>query len=212
VSIRIFRTRVLPRLIAWAVGLLTLSWRVQRRDGHLLYDALDEGPVVVAFFHEDQLPLVALHRGLGFAGMASMSVDGELLARVIKQLGYQVVRGSSSRGGVRAGLSATRGLIDGGASIAVAVDGPRGPRREVQPGAVALAAMSGRPLVHLTVQARPAWRARSWDRFLLPLPFARVQVQYGLEPSPASGKLARVEATASLARHMRAVAADDGEG
>ncbi len=204
------RARLLPWLIACATRALAASWRVRRRDAALLYDALERGPVIAAFHHEDQLPLVALHRGLGFAGMASMSEDGALLAGVIQRLGYGVVRGSSSRGGARAGLQALRGLLAGGSSIALAVDGPRGPRREPQPGAAAQAAMSGRPLVHLAVRARPAWRARSWDRFLLPLPFASVEVRYGALETPPSGRGARERCTAELRHRLRALA--DGEG
>jgi lysophospholipid acyltransferase (LPLAT)-like uncharacterized protein len=212
VSSRILRTHLLPRLIAWAVRLLAWTWRVERRDARLLHEALARGPVVAALFHEDQLPLVALHRGLGIAGMASMSADGELLAAVVGRLGYPTVRGSSSRGGVSAGLGALRELLRGGASIAVAVDGPRGPRRQVQPGVVALSAMSTRPIVLFAVRARPAWRARSWDRFLLPLPFARVQLRYDALPSPPPGRQERARAAAALELRMRALAADDGEG
>ncbi len=178
---------------------------MRRIDQERLYGALADGPVIASFFHEDQLPLVALHRGLGFSGMASLSADGAILAGIIRNLGYGVVRGSSSDGGVRAALGALRELLSGGMSIAVAVDGPRGPRRVVQPGAAALASMSQRPLVLLAVHAKPAWRARSWDRFLLPLPFAKVEVRYGSLPAPAAGRDARARATEELELRMVAL-------
>lgn len=204
------RTRLLPRLLAWAVRMLAATWRVSCADPGVLHRTLEQGPVVAAFFHEHQLPLVALHRGLGFSGMASRSADGELLAGVIAHLGYGVVRGSTSRGGVRAALSALRTTLAEGGSIALAVDGPRGPRRAVQPGAAALASWSGRPLVILSVVARPAWRASSWDRFLLPLPFARVELRYDLLEPPAAGRSARALATELLQSRMLALTAGDG--
>ncbi len=200
---------MLPWLIAWLVRALAMSWRVHRVDGHLLRDALDRGPVVVAFFHEDQLPLVALHRGLGLTGMASASRDGALLAGVITRLGYGVVRGSSSRGGVRAALRSIKGALADGGGLAIAVDGPRGPRRRAQPGAVTLAAMAACPMVLLSARAEPAWRAASWDRFLLPLPFARVELRHAALPAPPAGRGAREELTAELEARLRALAGED---
>jgi lysophospholipid acyltransferase (LPLAT)-like uncharacterized protein len=209
-----FRERFLPSLTALAVRGLAATWRVRRVRGELLRESLASGPVIAAFFHEDQLPLVALHRGLGFAGMASRSADGALLAGVIARLGYGVVRGSSSRGAVAGALGALRDALGQGRSIAIAVDGPRGPRRSVQPGAAALAAMSARPLLLLAVSARPSWRASSWDRFLLPLPFARVELRYDLLPPPPPGRVARARATAELAERMESLARveDSGDG
>jgi len=172
----------------------------------LLDVALAEGPLVAAFFHEDQLPLVALHRHMRMVGMASLSRDGQLLSDVVQRLGYRVIRGSTSRGTLRVGRAALRALQQEGASLALAVDGPRGPRRKVQEGAVAFAAMAGRPLVFLAVHAAPAWRARSWDRFLVPLPFARVELRYGLLPAPATGRAARKQLTQRLEARMKALA------
>ena len=203
------RTRRLARLIAWAVRLLAATWRVRRFGGRSLHGSLARGPVVAAFFHEDMLPMVALHRGLGFSGMASKSEDGELLAGVISSLGYGTVRGSSSHGGVNAALSALRSTLASGASIAIAVDGPRGPRQVVQPGAAALSALSGRPILLLRAHARPAWRAKSWDRFLLPLPFAKVELRYATLDAPPPGRVARAEATRGIHSELRALAGDE---
>jgi lysophospholipid acyltransferase (LPLAT)-like uncharacterized protein len=205
-----FRERILPSLLAWAVRALSATWRVRRVRGELLHDSLESGPIIAAFFHEDQLPMVALHRGLGFSGLASRSADGALLAGVIARLGYGVVRGSSSKGAVAGALAALRRALGEGHSVGIAVDGPRGPRRVAQPGAAALAALSGRPLLLLTAHAQPAWRASSWDRFLLPLPFARVELRYDRFPAPPGGREARARATAELELRMRALAGEDG--
>ena len=148
-------------------------------------------PVVYAFWHGQQLMMVPTHRGRGIVGLASLSRDGSLLARVIELFGYSVVRGSSSRGGNRA-LKACLEAMAAGLSPGVAVDGPRGPRGEPHAGAVVMAARSGRPIVY--VVGRCAWKIRlkSWDRFEIPGPFARVDLVYG-ELSPPGGSRQDIE-------------------
>jgi lysophospholipid acyltransferase (LPLAT)-like uncharacterized protein len=95
--------------------------------------------------------------------LASPSRDGEIAARYVARFGLTVVRGSSSRGG----------------DVALVPDGPRGPREQLQGGVVTLAALTGAPVVPLAVSARPARRLHSWDRFLVPLPFARCVLAFG---------------------------------
>jgi len=202
----IIRGTLLPWALEVSIALLAATWRIQRCHGQLLRQAQAEGSIVVAFFHGDQLPLVALHRGEDLVGMASRSADGELLARVIQRFGYGAVRGSSSRGGVAAGLRAIKGVLEEGRSLALAVDGPRGPRRVPQRGAVSIAAMSGRPVVFAVVRARPAWRAGSWDSFVVPWPFARVEVRYGRMDISGRGKQAAQRNAEELGRRMRALA------
>jgi lysophospholipid acyltransferase (LPLAT)-like uncharacterized protein len=110
--------------------------------------------------------------------LASRSRDGEIAARYVARFGLTVVRGSSSRGGgvaLRALVAALRRGVD----VALVPDGPRGPREQLQGGVVTLAALTGAPVVPLAVSARPARRLRSWDRFLVPLPFARCVLAFG---------------------------------
>jgi lysophospholipid acyltransferase (LPLAT)-like uncharacterized protein len=110
--------------------------------------------------------------------LASRSRDGEVVTRYVGCFGLPVVRGSSSRGGGVA-WRALAAAIRGGADVAIVPDGPRGPREQLQPGVVALAALTGAPVVPLAVGASPARRVRSWDRFLVPLPFARCVLAFG---------------------------------
>lgn len=197
--------RLLGWALVWGVRLLAATWRVRCRDLGVLHGALGAGAVIAALFHEDQLPLIALHRGLGFEALTSLSADGALLAEVMARLGYGVLRGSTSRGGRAAALAAVRRL-HAGASVALAVDGPRGPRRQAQPGVLTLASVSGRPIVIFAVQARPALRLRSWDRFLVPLPFARVEVRYAACGPVPAGRAGRAEALRFLTERMRSLA------
>ncbi len=169
-------------LVARALRLLGATWRV-RVVGH---DPLDDGrPVVGALWHES-LFLAAHHfRDRGIVVMVSRSRDGDWIEAVLSRLGFAPsARGSSSRGGA----SALRSQVDavrGGAHGALLCDGPRGPAREAKAGAVALASAAGAPLVPVTLSARPAWRFSSWDRTVLPCPFARVVVSWGeLIPVP----------------------------
>jgi lysophospholipid acyltransferase (LPLAT)-like uncharacterized protein len=110
--------------------------------------------------------------------LASRSRDGELVARYVERFGQRVVRGSSSHGGATAARALTR-TLEGGDDVVIVPDGPRGPARTMAPGVAALAAMTGVPIVPLGIGARPAVTLRSWDRFQIPLPFARVVMVFG---------------------------------
>ena len=173
-----FTSRALGWLCALAVRALAWTWRVEREPWPVV------GPSVVAFWHSELVPMVALHRGrartggAALVGMASRSADGEIVAAALRALGYGVVRGSSSRGGVGA-LRASLGALAEGGSPALAVDGPRGPAGVAQAGAAALARRAGVPLVYGRADAK-GWRAGSWDRTLVPWPFARVRLTYGV--------------------------------
>lgn len=135
-------------------------------------------PAIWVMWHAHFLPLLWLHRDEGTTLLISRHQDGERFARVASRLGYRTLRGSSTRGGAAALLGLIRSLQDG-AQVAIAADGPRGPRERAKPGAVAAALSTGAPIVPVAVSASPAWRLRSWDGFLLPAPWARVRVAYG---------------------------------
>ncbi len=168
-------------MLAWVaarlVRVLAWTWRVERPPWPVA------GPCVVAIWHGEQLPLIALHRGLGLVALASLSADGDRIAAVLNALGYRCIRGSTSRGGLQALRAAARVVRDGG-RVVFTVDGPRGPGGHVQPGAGAIARHTRAPLVWASVEAA-GWRAASWDRFLVPWPFARVRVTYRVESPEA---------------------------
>ncbi|MGH7457606.1 MAG: lysophospholipid acyltransferase family protein [Longimicrobiaceae bacterium] len=136
-------------------------------------------PFISVLWHGRMLPVMFRHRGEGMVGLASRNRDGEQVARLMESWGYGAERGSSSRGGA----AAVRGLLrhlEGGRSVAVTPDGPRGPREVLKPGVVALARASGAPMLPVAAGASKAWWLGKWDRFLVPKPFARVRVAYGL--------------------------------
>ena len=134
--------------------------------------------MIFTLWHGQLLPLLYHHRGQGAVILISEHADGEIIARIAISLGYRTVRGSTSRGAARALIGLSRALTDGH-DLAITPDGPRGPAGSFAPGAVIVAQRTGAPMVPVAVSANRGWRLRSWDRFLVPKPFARVHVAYG---------------------------------
>jgi len=132
------------------------------------------GPVVFAFWHCAMLVCAHRFRNKGIAILISPSFDGELIARTVARLGFLPVRGSSSRGGA-AGLRGMAEAYRRGHRTAITADGPRGPARIAKPGPGQLAELTGAPWIGC-YHAEPsrAWRLNSWDRFIIPKPFATV--------------------------------------
>jgi len=124
------------------------------------------------------------HGARAVSVLASRSRDGGLIADYAGRFGLEVVRGSSSRGGAGA-LRALVTAVRAGRDVALAPDGPRGPRGQLGSGIVALAAITGAPVVPLGFAARPAWRLATWDEFQIPSPFARAALVFGAMTSIA---------------------------
>jgi hypothetical protein len=135
--------------------------------------------VIYAFWHGRQFLLFHSHRNTGIVIPASESRDGEIQARILKYFGFDVVRGSSKRKGDRALL----GLVDAlrkGKSLALAVDGPRGPIYEAKQGVTYMAGKLNKPIVPVITSAERFWLLEKiWDRYLLPKPFTRGVIMYG---------------------------------
>ena len=112
------------------------------------------------------------------AALISASRDGELLADAIKRFDYDVVRGSSSRLGASAILQLTD-VLASGHDVVITPDGPRGPAYELGPGIILLAQKSGAAVVPVNMEYSSCWRIKSWDRFIVPRPFAKVLVIIG---------------------------------
>jgi lysophospholipid acyltransferase (LPLAT)-like uncharacterized protein len=185
------------RRIAWNVRLggavlrmLASTWRVREVNRAPSQKLRDAGrPVVFTLWHGEMLPLLWHHRREGITVLISEHGDGEIIARVAESLGFRTVRGSTSRGAVRALLGMCR-VVDGGGSLAFTPDGPRGPAHSFAPGALIVAHRSKAPVVTLGVAASRSWRLGSWDRFMIPKPFARITIAYG-DPLPVESATPR---------------------
>ena len=179
-------TALAPRLAAVVVRLLGATLRLQTRGLEAMLPLwAARRPVIYAVWHGRILMLPWLnsrlrrsHGARAARVLASRSRDGEMVARFSAAFGLEAVRGSSSRGGAVA-LRALAAAVRAGQDVVVVPDGPRGPSNALQPGVVALAAMTSAPVVPLGFAAQPARRLRSWDRFVVPLPFARCAAVFG---------------------------------
>lgn len=177
-----WRQRAIVFFATWLIRALFSTCRV-RVIGQEWYDSFmaNKTSTVGATWHRGALFLIWYWRKLNPMILTSRSRDGELVAGYARRLGAQVARGSSSRGG-RDGLRAMARFFKqpGPRHASTVVDGPRGPRFEAKPGMVALAKMTGVPLVPVMMSAWPAITLKkTWDRTLIPLPFSRVTVVYG---------------------------------
>ena len=155
----------------------TYRWRV---DGLRHYDAIvaSGSQPILAFWHGRILPATYFFRNRRIVVMISLNFDGEWIGRTIERFGYGVARGSTSRGGARA-LVQMRRELSVGKPVGFALDGPRGPARVAQPGAVFLAGATGCPILPFHFEADRFWSAGRWDRTQVPKPFARVGLAVG---------------------------------
>lgn len=155
-------------------------------------------PVVFVFWHGELLPLLYFHRNRAIVTLVSDHRDGEYVARVLTRSGFDTVRGSATRGGVK-GLKGLVRAAKAGHDLAITPDGPQGPAGDFKPAALAAAQLTGLPVVPVAARADRAWRLGSWDRLQIPKPFTTVRIAYGAPldiPRDASGgtlaELARV--------------------
>lgn len=166
------------RLAFVLIRMLGATWRVrQHNDAPWRALRARKAPYVLALWHHDVLSMIWAHRNQQIAVLVSEHGDGEIIARVIEWLGNNTVRGSSTRGGTRALIGIIRAL-ERGASAAITPDGPRGPRHIWQPGVLTAARRANAPIVCVGIAVSRAWRFNSWDRFVLPKPFARITIAY----------------------------------
>jgi lysophospholipid acyltransferase (LPLAT)-like uncharacterized protein len=170
----------------------TYHWRAEGLEHYDAIVASGRQPVM-AFWHGRILPATLFFRNRGIVVMISRNFDGEWIARIIRNFGYGTARGSTSRGGVRALVELRRTLAEG-KPAGFALDGPRGPARVAQPGAVFLAGATGHPILPFHLEASTYWTAGRWDQTQVPKPFARVALVVGAPIAVAGTDDAVVEA------------------
>jgi lysophospholipid acyltransferase (LPLAT)-like uncharacterized protein len=155
----------------------TYHWR--ERGGDVLDRVRADGrPPIFAFWHGRILSATLYFRDRGIIVITSENFDGEWIARIIRRFGYGTARGSTSRGGARA-LVQLRRDMKRGSPAAFTVDGPRGPARVAQPGAVWLASATGNPIVPFHIEAASSWTVKSWDRHQVPKPGSEIAIAIG---------------------------------
>lgn len=161
------------------IDLLFFSARIETIGYEDVKDIMTSNRFISAFWHS-RILLVAhqfkIYRG---TALVSRSEDGEIIARILEKLGQQTIRGSTTRGGMRALVTMIRHIKETGRPVAVVPDGPQGPRFKVQPGVIIMAQKTGLPIITVTYSAHRMKVFNSWDKFLLPYPFTRCRMVYG---------------------------------
>ena len=170
------RERILLWLITWTATIAiriigpTIRFSASWEEGSA--GRIDTRPIIYSFWHNCIIPSLYLFRDLRIAVMTSESFDGEYIARIMHKFGFARVRGSSSRGAVRA-LLGMRREIEQGWTVAFTIDGPRGPRYVAKPGPVLLARTTGVPMSVFHIALDRAWILKTWDGLMIPKPFTR---------------------------------------
>jgi len=155
----------------------TYQWRAAGEEHYARVVAGGRQPIL-ALWHGRILSATLYFRDRQIVAMTSENFDGEWVARLMRRFGYRAVRGSTSRGGARA-LAQLRREMAAGFPAAFTVDGPRGPARVAQPGAVWLASATGNPIVPFHIEASTFWTAKSWDAHQVPRPGSMLAVAIG---------------------------------
>lgn len=177
-----WRARVLIVLGFWLYRLWARTLRLKVEDPNGVGALVRQQPVIFAIWHNRLLMLPRVFDPTfptrQSYGLISASRDGDLIARFIERSGYGTIRGSSSRKGV----VALRQLVDtlaADGNVLVTPDGPRGPIYQTSQGLVFLAQKSGAPVVPIHMEYSSCWRLKSWDRFVVPRPFATLRAIFG---------------------------------
>ena len=163
-----------PSLIKLLMG--TLRIKEYNKD-NFLPTRESYGKVIYTFWHNRMLIPAYTHRYQNVHVLISQHRDGEYIARVIKELGFGTIRGSSRRGGVKALKEAV--AISKKYDIAITPDGPTGPKEIVKEGTLYLALKTGKPIIPGVFLIKSKWMLHSWDNFMIPKPFSPVKMIYG---------------------------------
>ena len=175
---------VIPPCASSALKVLLSTTSKDTRNSHHWDRLVDsEKPFLIAIFHETITLAACYFENSGFHTLTSYSFDGELAARLVGRFGIKALRGSSSRGGMKA-ISQLSQATATSQGVGWTVDGPRGPRRCVKSGVALVAAKIGAPIIPVAFASTKRWRLNSWDRFMVPKPFATLVCAYAEPVSP----------------------------
>lgn len=189
--------QVVPRIAAWLmIGLYRLLRIVHVNRGSPGSCWAKGERIIFAFWHGRLLMMPFAYPGKPLATLISQHRDGEYISRIAVVFGSRVIRGSATRGGVRAFKQMILALKEG-FNLVITPDGPRGPRAKVKSGVIELAKLTGAPIVPVTFSAARRRFLKSWDAFLIPLPFSRAVYVWGdpmyVEPMATKEEVAKYQ-------------------
>jgi len=197
--IKELRLYALPQMGRLFVAVLAATYRMHCKGLGVLArcERAGRGAVLVGWHDKTLVPVYLLQRR-GYCALISRSRVGDLQARIFQSLGWEVVRGSSGEG--VSALRAGSRMVRQGRIVAFTPDGPTGPRHQCQAGAIYLASLARCPLIPFGAAAKPCLRLPTWDRYMIPLPFARVAIAAG-EPIDVPPHLTK-EQVEEFAHHV----------
>jgi lysophospholipid acyltransferase (LPLAT)-like uncharacterized protein len=171
------------KAINFLASFLEKTWRYSET-GITEYTPSNSQNVIYCTWHENILPLsyyykkLYLKKQVKFSAVISESRDGRLLASILEKWGMTIISGSSSKKGLSALRSAAREVKEG-CNLIITPDGPRGPRRVVKDGIALVSILSEVPVIPVSLFPKKMWRLKSWDRFVIPKPFTKIEVRFG---------------------------------
>lgn len=197
----------LARIWGWSLRKRILSKDVEEKDGWVSPPGL-----IVLVWHQRLFTLATSFPDTGFKTLVSPHADGEMLAKIVEGIGHDAIRGSTTRRSV----AAIRELIRTKKEyvrIGITPDGPRGPPRRIQQGAIYLASKTGLPILITGIGLAKSWTFNSWDRFKLPKPFSRILLHMGdlIEIPPDLNRKEIEEWRQKIERAMRELSDDTDE-
>ncbi|MCP4112295.1 MAG: lysophospholipid acyltransferase family protein [Desulfobacteraceae bacterium] len=161
------------------IDFLFSTTKIETKGFENVKEIVNSRKFINAFWHSRLLLINYIYKGWDGAILISKSEDGEIIARIIRKQGHEAIRGSSSKGGLRALAKIIESLNQRIRPAVITPDGPQGPRFKVQPGAIIMAKKTGYPIVPMSYSAKKIKVFASWDRFILPYPFTKCLVIYG---------------------------------
>jgi len=172
--------QVLPYIFFVILYLIGKTLRIQIINRDVESRLEKQGKAIIyTFWHGRMLYFPYLYRFSNKSTiLTSPSEDGEIVARTAKIFGFSSIRGSSFKRGGPALLKMTRSIKEGKAVTMVA-DGSRGPLYKVQEGIINLAYLTGAPILPVVYGVKNKIQLKTWDRFIIPLPFSKIKVMYG---------------------------------
>lgn len=209
--------RLLASFIYLSIRTVAATLRAKWEDRSGLMDTERPEPAILCIWHNRLALSLMIHLdymrprspGRRLAAVVSASKDGAIVARILEHFGVQPVRGSSSRRGPQALLELTT-WAERGLNIAFTPDGPRGPCYVVQEGAIALAQVTGLPVIPVSYYLGWKIRLKSWDRFQIPLPFSRWHTIWGrpIRVPRSASEAERESLRLELEKEMKAITRD----
>jgi lysophospholipid acyltransferase (LPLAT)-like uncharacterized protein len=197
---------VAPPVAHAYIRALHATMRIEVRGAEALESARrDPGQYILCFWHSRFVLMPYCYPGPRIVVLSSNHRDAEALVRILRKFGIEQARGSSTEGGTTGMRQILRKVAEG-CDVGLTPDGPRGPRRRVQPGVIAVARLAGLPIIPVTFSASPSRRLRTWDRTLLPKFFSKGMFIYGhpivvpRDASPATQEDLRVALERELDR------------